>query len=172
MKWQIIVGLSCLMLVGACKSHQPKSSKPIARTHSKKEIKALSEKLNLTVTKKDNIHLYALVANWLGTPHVMGKCSKSGVDCSCFVQLVVQEVYQEKLPRTASEMAEATKHVKKEKLQEGHLVFFKIKSSKASHVGIYLKEGWFAHVSTSRGVMINNLSEKYYAQHYDGGGRY
>ena len=136
------------------------------------ELEKLSEKLNLNISNSDNIELYRQVAYWLGTPHQMGKCSKNGIDCSCFVRLVVQEVFSKNLPRTAAEMHEKSNSIAKNKLKEGDLVFFKIKSRKITHVGVFLKEGWFAHVSTTRGVMINNLSEAYYNQYFDGAGKY
>jgi cell wall-associated NlpC family hydrolase len=68
-------------------------------------------------------------------------------------------------------MHKESKEIKSRDLSEGDLVFFKINAKKVSHVGVYLKEGWFAHVSTSKGVMINNLSEAYYQKHYTSSGR-
>ncbi len=151
----------------SCRSKKPAAEKPVKN----KEIAALSKKLNLEVTKKDNIKLYHFVADWLGTPHKLGACQKSAIDCSCFVALLYEQVYNTKLPRTAAEMDKQSKHVRKSNLEEGDLVFFKIKSSKVSHVGVYLKDGWFAHVSTTKGVMINNLEEAYYEKHYYDGGK-
>jgi cell wall-associated NlpC family hydrolase len=69
-------------------------------------------------------------------------------------------------------MFEISKRIKKAALKEGDVVFFNIKTTQVSHVGVYLKDGWFAHVSTSKGVMINNLSEKYYASYYVGAGKF
>lgn len=162
-----------LILAVACKSKKgvTASSEKVEKV-PKKEYKALSEKLNLEVTRKDNINLYSFVADWLGTPHQLGKCTKDAIDCSCFIRLIYQDVYKQKIPRSSKEMYEATQKITNEELQEGDLVFFNIKTSKVSHVGVYLKDGWFAHVSTSKGVMINNLSEKYYAQYYLRGGRF
>lgn len=160
-----------LLFAASCKSKKNTASSSKNGKASRKEYKVLSEKLNLEVSKDDNLKLYAFVAEWLGTPHKLGKCTKSGVDCSCFVVLLYDKIYQEKLPRTAAEMYQKSKSVGKRNLSEGNLVFFKIKSRKVSHVGVYLKDGWFAHVSTSKGVMINNLSEKYYEQYYERGGK-
>lgn len=156
----VLFGVSC------------RSKKQASGKHPKnKEIAALSKKLNLEVDAKDNLKLYHFVADWLGTPHKLGACQKSAIDCSCFVALLYEQVYNKKLPRTAAEMGKQAKHVKKSNLEEGNLVFFKINSSKVSHVGVYLKDGWFAHVSTSRGVMINNLEEAYYEKHYYDAGK-
>lgn len=162
-----------LVLAVACKSKKSATvSSAKGDKTPRKEYKVLSEKLNLEVTRKDNINLYSFVADWLGVPHQLGKCTKEAIDCSCFIRLIYQDVYKQKIPRSSKEMFEASKKVSSGRLQEGDLVFFNIKSSKVSHVGVYLKDGWFAHVSTSKGVMINNLSEKYYAQYYLRGGRF
>jgi cell wall-associated NlpC family hydrolase len=167
------IGLFCvvfLLVFAACKSKKKPGAKQKS-TSNEAAYQRIGSKVNIPLHKEDNIKLYSFVADWLGTRHVLGKCSKSGVDCSCFVKLLFDEVYQKTIPRTASEMHDVSKRLEKRALSEGDLVFFNIKSHKASHVGVYLKDGWFAHVSTSKGVMINNLSEKYYAQYYLGGGR-
>lgn len=155
----------------ACKSKKQQGAK-YKKPQSKKEIEAISQKLNIEVKRNDNIALYRFAADWLGVPHKLGKCERSGVDCSCFVQMLVKDVYNQQLPRTAAEMHDACKSVNISSLQDGDLVFFQIKGTKVSHVGVYLKEGWFVHVSTSKGVMINNLDEKYYKGYLVGAGRY
>jgi cell wall-associated NlpC family hydrolase len=43
-----------------------------------------------------------IAQHWLGVPYVFGGCSKSGVDCSCFVQLVYRALGVS-LPRVASD---------------------------------------------------------------------
>ncbi|MES2778528.1 MAG: C40 family peptidase [Bacteroidota bacterium] len=161
-----------LFAVG-CKSRRGTTVSKRKESNRKEiEYKKLSERLNLKVDHSDNVRLYAFVADWLGTPHKMGKCTKEAIDCSCYVRLMYEEVYGRNIPRSSKEMFDASIKLSSDELKEGDLVFFNIKSSKASHVGVYLKDGWFAHVSTSKGVMINNLSEKYYTQYYMGGGRF
>jgi cell wall-associated NlpC family hydrolase len=163
-----------LLALGACKSKkaaQRRDAEQTQQTDSSVFYKSLSEKVNLPLSKNDNVTLYLFVADWIGTPHKLGKCTKDGVDCSCFVKMLYEEVYDKKSPRTANDMYDVSKRIAKKEICEGDLVFFTIKSTRVSHVGVYLKDGWFAHVSTSKGVMINNLSEKYYQQYYAGAGR-
>jgi len=157
-------------LLFSCRSKKETTSNSPKK--KSKELETLSTKLNLEVEKEDNFNLYQYVGEWLGTPHQLGSCQKSAIDCSCFVLQLYESVYGIKLPRTASEMFKQSNPIERNKLDEGDLVFFSIKSSKVSHVGIYLKQGWFAHVSTSKGVMINNLEEGYYQKYFTGGGRY
>jgi cell wall-associated NlpC family hydrolase len=56
-------------------------------------------------------------------------------------------------------------------LREGDLLFLKGKNKTIFHVGIYLKEGKFVHVSTARGVVISSLQEGYYRKYFHAGGR-
>lgn len=154
----------------SCRSKKETTSNSAKK--KSKELEQLSTKLNLEVEKEDNFNLYQYVGEWLGTPHQLGSCQKTAIDCSCFVLQLYESIYGIKLPRTAAEMFKQSKRIEQHQLDEGDLVFFSIKSSKVSHVGVYLKQGWFAHVSTSKGVMINNLAEGYYQKYFTGGGRY
>ena len=46
-----------------------------------------------------------------------------------------------------------------------------MKKRDASHVGIYLKDGKFIHASSSVGVVVSSLNERYYDRHWLQGGR-
>ena len=65
------------------------------------------------------------------------------------------------------------RRILKRNLREGELVFFHNgnKKRKASHVGIYLKDGKFIHDSSSVGVVVSSLNERYYEKHWLQGGR-
>lgn len=56
--------------------------------------------------------------------------------------------------------------MKMKQLREGDMVFFNInnrRGGRASHVGVYLKNGLFVHTYTTRnGVIISSLSRPYY----------
>ncbi|HLP04934.1 MAG TPA: NlpC/P60 family protein [Paludibacter sp.] len=131
--------------------------------------------LGLEESRKDNFELYKEVASWLYTPHVDGGLSHSGVDCSGFVYMVYKKVYGKTLERNAANILKKNcRKINRSHLREGDLVFFntagKGKSS-VNHVGIYLKEGGFAHTSSSRGVMVSNLDENYFSKTWICGGR-
>jgi cell wall-associated NlpC family hydrolase len=55
-------------------------------------------------------------------------------------------------------------------LMSGDLVFFK-PGYKSRHVGIYLGQGEFAHASTSKGVIISRLDDRFWRQCYVTGRR-
>jgi lipoprotein Spr len=74
------------------------------------------------------------------------------------------------LPRTSQEQFKESRRVELEDLQEGDLVFFGSGRS-ISHVGVYLQNNKFVHASTSQGVTITDLNDKYWKPRFVGGGR-
>lgn len=127
--------------------------------------------LGLVCDDNDNAHLYEVVNSWLGVPYRYGGNDRSGIDCSAFVGTVYREVYGITLHRTANDMLRDVKIVSRQEVKEGDLLFFTNSKGKVSHVGIYLKEGLFAHSSTSNGVSVSRLDSKYWASHFYRGGR-
>lgn len=127
--------------------------------------------LGLERTEGDNETLYNAIQSWIGTPYQYGGTSKSGVDCSGFVGNIYQEVYHRTLHRVANDMQLDCELISKSELKEGDLVFFTNSKGRVSHVGIYLKDGIFAHSSTSRGVIISRLGDSYWSKHFYKGGR-
>lgn len=131
-----------------------------------------SRRLGIEFEGTENKELIMTIDEWFGTPFKMGGCSKYGVDCSCFVKKVYENVYGIELNRTSRKMYyEDLIPVKKRDLQEGDILCFKIRGRRISHVGIYLKDNKFVHSSRSKGVMINDLNEQYYKRRFFSGGR-
>lgn len=107
--------------------------------------------------------------NFLGIPFVWGGTSYEGVDCSGLTYLVYQK-FNVKIPRTAGKQYKLGKFVLRNELQKGDLVFFRTKSIKASHVGIYIGKGKFIHAFTSKtGVIISSIDNRYYRRRFIGG---
>lgn len=106
--------------------------------------------------------------DWNGTPHLMGGCSKRGVDCSCFVRKIYEDVFNydiKTLPRTVKGLSSMKKgrHINKNDLQPGDLVIFEQPPPWYKyHVGIYLGENEFMHASKSKGVMISRMDNPYH----------
>lgn len=112
------------------------------------------------------------IEDWYGTPHVMGGNTKKGVDCSGFVIQAYLQVFKQNFRgRRAEDLFAEIEPLKKSELQYGDLVFFKIRGRRIDHVGIYLQDGNFVHVSSSNGVMVSKLSNPYFSKRFFRGGR-
>ena len=126
----------------------------------------------LDVKKREikNEALYRFIDRWMGTRHRDGGTDKRGIDCSAFTSLLEKEIYGKNLPRSAKDMAEQVKRKYEGQLREGDLVFFDFNGRKFSHVGVYLQNHKFVHVSTSKGVIISNLKDPWYYKYFSRGG--
>ena len=102
---------------------------------------------------------------WKGVKYKFGGNTKSGIDCSAFIQKAYKQSLDIKIPRTTLHQSKIGKTVKKSQLQYGDLVFFKT-GRNSRHVGIYLENGEFMHASTSKGVTISKLNNIYFNKHY------
>ncbi|GGG09877.1 hypothetical protein GCM10010912_62870 [Paenibacillus albidus] len=106
----------------------------------------------------------------IGSKYVAGGTSTNGFDCSGFTQYVFNKIGIE-LPHQSGSQYQMGTAVSQEEMRAGDLVFFNTSGRGVSHVGIYVGEGKFAHASSSRGVTISSLSEKYYVNRYVGAKR-
>ncbi len=163
-----IITCSLLLALSSCKTTKVANGKGKTSTSAYKKY---TDKLGFEVDKSSNLKLLDEVIEWWGTPYKYGGETKAGADCSGFVQVVYSKVYNKKLPRTSKDQYEFCKKVGKNQLKEGDLVFFNTSGKGVSHVGIYLKDKYFAHASTKKGVMVNSLDEEYYSKAYISGGR-
>lgn len=138
-----------------------------------KALARASVRLGVDISMEDNHKLYVEASEWIGVPYRPGGDTKRGTDCSGFTQQLYKKVYHTKLPRSADQQKGKSSNVSKRNLREGDLVFFTSSRSgkKVAHVGIYLKNGKFVHASTSNGVIVSKLDEKYYTRNWMSGGR-
>ena len=124
-------------------------------------------------TSKESSALNSFIKQWLYTPYKYGGMNKSGIDCSGFSTVVMREVYNITVPRTAGDQYNGGEKVRDGWRNPGDLVFFKnVRGQGVDHVGIYLGNNRFAHSSTSKGVIISDLDEDYYRKRYVGTCRY
>ncbi|MFP3919309.1 C40 family peptidase [Lysinibacillus telephonicus] len=99
---------------------------------------------------------------YLGTPYKSAGTTASGFDCSGFVLKVFKDLGVSSLPRTSASMYTVGESVSQNELIPGDLVFFNTSGRGVSHVGIYYGDGKFIHASTSQGVTITPLNDKWY----------
>ena len=130
-----------------------------------------AQTLGLHLAFDENKDLLRTVTDWIGTPYSYGSNSRHGTDCSGFVTRVFREVYGITLKRSSRSMFTTTKHVAKTEMQTGDLVFFRRGHGPIYHVGIYLKDGKFAHSACNGGVMVSSLNQPYYHRNFYAAGR-
>ncbi|WCL49539.1 C40 family peptidase [Leptospira sp. GIMC2001] len=122
-------------------------------------------------------NLATVVRGWIGTKYVYGGGTKKGTDCSGFTIGVLTDpqisVPRNILPRSAASQATIGSAVPKKSLEAGDLVFFSASPNltKVTHVGLAMGDGKFSHASSSRGVVIQGLQEKWWVDRYVSGRR-
>ncbi|MEO6149572.1 MAG: C40 family peptidase [Mucilaginibacter sp.] len=130
----------------------------------------LSQIMGVALSATSNLKLFEFVHDWVGTPYRFGGSSRRGIDCSGFTKEIYSKVFNLTIKRSSRDIFSMVSPVRKDELQEGDLVFFKIHSRSISHVGVYLGNGRFAHAS-NKGVAISNLQDGYYDRYFYKGGR-
>jgi cell wall-associated NlpC family hydrolase len=109
--------------------------------------------------------LLAHYSNWAGTRHKLGGTDDNGVDCSSFIQTLFQDKFQTSLPRSSREQMVLGERVDISSLQSGDLLFFRTGPTRR-HVGVYLGDNQFMHVSTRAGVEIAKLFSPYWQKNF------
>ncbi len=154
----ILYLLLLTLFISSCGSKKsiPRKNKAITST----EVKRPSSSKQI-----DNIINDAM--RYEGTRYKYGGTTKSGMDCSGLVYVAFKE-NNVALPRVSRDMATRGNKVSLSKAKEGDLVFFQTNKNKKviNHVGLVtsVKGGavTFIHSSTSRGVIVSTLNERYW----------
>ncbi len=127
-----------------------------------------------TDLSKSDSNILKEASSWLGTPYGYG-CAEKGkaCDCSGMVMSVYEKVTGVKLPRNSAQQQEFCKNLKKKDVRVGDLCFFATGKDpdKTSHVGIMVDETNFIHASTSKGVVVSDITQPYYERTFKGFGR-
>lgn len=156
---QLLPLIFLLFIVSSCKSK---------KTYSSKKNQTHSVKVNTTAkptAEAESIVKFAKTFD--GTRYKYGGTTKSGMDCSGLIYTSYKK-HDVNLPRTTSGLKGTGEWVDLKEVNVGDLVFFATNknSRKVNHVGIVtnVRTGnvEFIHASTSRGVMISSIAEKYW----------
>lgn len=173
--------LSSIIFIVSCKSTKTVQTKKrnttnttTTRTASTSRDNSRHETTNEATINSTNSRNTILADNivedakqYEGTRYKYGGTTKRGMDCS---GLVVTAFNSENiaLPRTTSELSVSGNWVDLKEVQKGDLLFFATRknSRTVNHVGIVTEARVghveFIHASTSAGVIISSLSERYW----------
>lgn len=100
-----------------------------------------------------------------------GRGPATGFDCSGLVSHVYREAAGLRVQGSSAELGQKVRPVPADAVQPGDLLFFNTLGARHSHVGVYVGNGRFVHASNPRtGVRIDQLSNRYYAQRFEGAG--
>ncbi len=142
------------------------------------ELLQLKEKYSIILAanpnKITNYKLYSYIDEWIGTPYKEGAFSKTGLDCSYYIQSLYSEVYAVTVPKDAGGMFRSKViqlFTGRSFLKEGDLVFFRYdKNNPISDVGLYLHNDRIL-ACTSKGLAIYNFNDDYFQLRYTASGR-
>lgn len=116
--------------------------------------------------------LLVIFESWRATPYRYGGRTRTGIDCSGFVNVLLGQVYGLQIDGGSASIYTKVQRIPKEELREGDLVFFNIRKGRISHVGLYLSNDKFIHATVRGGVMLSDLNEAYYKRYFAGAGRF
>ena len=115
--------------------------------------------------------LYIELENWFGTRYRYAGGTGAGIDCSGLVKALYKNVYGIPLQGGSLSLFQSCKRIDPKDLSESDLVFFKTRKNRVSHVGLYLRDGYFVHSTRGNGVIVSHMDEAYYKQRFAGSGR-
>jgi cell wall-associated NlpC family hydrolase len=151
--------LLLILLLSSC------TSKKVATSKSKQNH---SLKVNaVTEPTEEAKSIVKFAKTFDGTRYKYGGTTKRGMDCSGLIYTSFNE-HNISLPRTTSDLKSIGSWVDLKEINVGDLVFFATKKNtrKVNHVGIVtdVRTGnvEFIHASTSNGVMVSSLAERYW----------
>jgi cell wall-associated NlpC family hydrolase len=108
----------------------------------------------------------------IGSPYHFGGADAGGFDCSGLTRYAHARLGLE-IPRTAAAQQRAARPVPLSQLAPGDLVFFRIRSRRVDHVGVYAGGGRFIHAPRAGlAVAYGDLSRGFYLRHLVGAGRF
>ena len=139
--------LMVMLLASACSSRKITAKSTTAAAKAADAMAHLKSK-----------QLYRFITDWTGVQYRLGGLDKKGIDCSGFALLLQKDIYGKALPRRSRDQAEVIAQKSLGNLDEGDLIFFSFGGGAVDHVGVYLNNNYFVHASTTRGVVVDDLS--------------
>ena len=154
----IFCAMSFVVLLAAC------SSAPVYDSKSP-SVKMAGIRIDFNDTNEVKNILNQQYTDWNHVKYRYGGLSYKGIDCSGLVYRIYREKFGFDVPRSTEYQSKVGKSINKSQLRAGDLVFFKT-GILTRHVGMYIDNGNFLHVSSSKGVKISNMKNPYWANVY------
>lgn len=134
----------------------------------------LIDSLSNVYEQLDNLILYneliKVFDDWKGVKYKWGGDSKSGIDCSALTRRVYRKVFSYELPRVSVDQAKQGKIVSRENLKPGDILFFRPRN-RVNHTAVYVGNSLFINASSSKGVVMSSLDNKYWGKYFKYGVR-
>ncbi|MFK7749813.1 MAG: C40 family peptidase [Kordia sp.] len=162
--------LSLAIFVVSCGSSRKTTSSRKTSKSTKVVKKTTKTKKTSKTTKSTSSKASAIIKTamaYKGTRYKFGGTTRKGMDCSGLTYIAFGE-NKVQLPRVSYQQATKGKRVKLNAVQKGDLLFFQTNKNRKriNHVGLVVshKSGVikFIHSSTSKGVIVSSLNERYW----------
>ncbi|WP_417885136.1 C40 family peptidase [Zunongwangia sp.] len=174
--FSVVLLFICVLLLSSCGTSKPKviTSKDDAlkqQPHFDKEISSSTTKPIGVPNKNRKIaKIIKKAQKFEGTKYKYGGTSKRGMDCSGLVFVAFTE-NNIPFPRTSRAMSLQGKRIYLKEVTKGDLLFFGTSKNRKviNHVGLVIEhsdEIYFIHATTSRGVIVSTLSERYWENNF------
>ena len=161
-----ILFLFLIISISACRSKKRVITKKSKASKTIDDFKIANDTGSINYTlAADNVVENAKQFN--GVRYKYGGTTKKGMDCSglVFTSFKNENIL---LPRTTKNLSNYGNWIDLKDVKKGDLLFFATKknSNRINHVGIVtdsrIGNVEFIHASTSNGVMVSNLAERYW----------
>jgi cell division septation protein DedD len=176
LKYFTILPLFGLLLFTGCSQKQTKYS-AFPHTKTPKYSKYNYDiKVPTAEYEFSNEKLASMIKELEGKPYVWAEEGPACFDCSGYLYYMFGKMGVN-IPRVARDQIKQGTQIDMVNLKFGDFIFFnttKNQSDKITHVGIYLKDGWFSHASSSNHkITYANLNtNKFYNERFRGARRY
>jgi cell wall-associated NlpC family hydrolase len=173
MKFDLVI-IGAALLVTGCTPAPRYGTEKTDRSHHVPPVperKLPDRSVAETTRVEDYYRLGWILQAYLGRPYKSNSQYQPGLDCSEFTREVFREYLHTEIPRTSEEQFNLGREIPKARLEFGDLVFFRTDGNSVSHVGVWVGYDEFIHASSSEGVIISRMDEKYWSKRYAGARR-